>query len=128
MMRRLFIQTECLTLLRLLIVCALTLCAGCREKNFNSPEGYNMAKPKKLQLGKVLNEISGLAYDPGSNTLLAISDSKEKIFQLNISQPKLKDLTDKFVDKPHDFEDLVFLDSVVFALVSDGTIMAVPPG
>jgi uncharacterized protein YjiK len=85
-----------------------------------------MEKPTRLALGKALNEISGITfYKDINNTLFAISDSKEKIFQINVSSKKIKDKAEKFAG-PHDFEDVVRVDTTIFVLVSNGTIMAVP--
>jgi uncharacterized protein YjiK len=77
-------------------------------------------------LGKVLNEISGLNFNVDSNSLLAISDSKRKIYEINLKTQKLKDFAEKFAEQA-DFEDLVKINNTVFVLVSNGTIVAVPP-
>jgi hypothetical protein len=124
MMKDLF-QTKCLTLPLLLLVCTVTLFTGCGEK-YTSPEGYDLDKPVKMELGKVLNEISGLSYNTDDNTLLAISDSKRKVFQLSINRRKLKDFTGNVVPPDSDIEDLVRLDSVIFMLASRGIIYEVP--
>ncbi len=99
---------------------------SCKEHTYPSPPGYNMEKPVRMALGKSLMEISGITfYKDINNTLLAISDSKEKIFQINVSSKKIKDKAEKFAG-PHDFEDIVRIDTTIFVLVSNGTIMAVP--
>ena len=99
---------------------------SCKERSYPSPPGYDMEKPTRLALGKALNEISGITfYKDINNTLFAISDSKEKIFQINVSSKKIKDKAEKFAG-PHDFEDVVRVDTTIFVLVSNGTIMAVP--
>jgi hypothetical protein len=122
-------QTQCPSL-PLLVVCALTLCAGCGQGGYSSPEGYELARSKKMELGKVLNEISGLTYNTDDNTLLAISDSKKKIFKIDPVNPKLKDFAQAFYisEKQPDYEDLVKLGNMVYVLISDGTIIAVPAG
>src|SRR3954451_15302179 len=106
MMRKL-IQTKCPLFKTGILVYALTLLAGCRHQSYNSPEGYDLTKPQKMELGKVLNEISGLTYYQENNALLAISDSKEKIFEINVEKRKLKDFTDRVVGPQNDLEDLV---------------------
>jgi uncharacterized protein YjiK len=73
-------------------------------------------------LGKVLNEISGITFNEDDNTLLAISDSKEKVFQININKQKLKDYTDKVVGSNSDLEDIAKVDSSLFLLSSKGII------
>jgi uncharacterized protein YjiK len=121
-----FIQTKCPILQSAFIVYALTLLAGCNQQSYNSPEGYDLNKPQVMQLGKVLNEISGLSYNSDNNTLLAVSDSKEKIFELNIERRKLKDYSERVVEGHADLEDLVKIDSVVYLLGSRGIIYEIP--
>src|SRR5438093_389876 len=123
-MRKLF-QTQC-PLLVAGIVCALALFTACRTKNPGSPPGYDLNHPQTEELGKVLNEISGLAYDKEHQSLLAISDSKEKIVEINLRKQKLKDYTDRISVPGQDFEDLVLLNNTVYLLSSNGTIKAVP--
>lgn len=125
MMTQLF-QTKCPLLTTGLLVCAITLLQGCREHSYASPEGYDLNKPQKENLGKVLNEISGITFNNDDNSLLAISDSKEKVFQLNIDKQKLKDYTDKVVPSNSDLEDVVKVDSSLYLLSSKGIIYEVP--
>src|SRR3712207_3443580 len=124
------IQTQCPLMGMLLIVCAITLCTGCEGSTYTTPAGYNLKKAKKMELGKVLNEISGLFYNTDSNTLLAISDSKGKIFQLDPVKMKLRDFAEKFyeTEEQPDYEDLVKLGNTVYALISNGSLVAVPAG
>jgi uncharacterized protein YjiK len=98
---------------------------ACKEQSYKSPEGYDMNNPKKENLGKVLNEISGICFNSDDNTLLAISDSKEKVFQVDINKQKLKDYTDKVVGPGSDIEDVVKVDSAVYLLSSKGIIYEV---
>lgn len=123
------IQTQCLPLL-FIVVCSITLYTGCGGKNFSSPQGYDLRRAQKRELGKVLNEISGLAYNTDGNNLLAISDSKNKIFSIDLKKAKLSDFAEKFyaADQQPDYEDLVKLGDTVYALISNGTIIAVPKG
>jgi uncharacterized protein YjiK len=125
MMRKL-IQTKCPIFYVTLLVCAVTLHTGCNQQSYKSPDGYDLGKPEKMQLGKVLNEISGLYYDTDDNTLLAISDSKRKVFQINIKRQKLKDYTGNVVPPDKDIEDLVRIDSEIYMLSSRGIIYQVP--
>lgn len=123
------IQTQCLPLL-FFVVCSITLATGCGGNSHSSPQGYDLKRAQKRELGKVLNEISGLAYNADGNTLLAISDSKGKIFSININKGKLSDYAEKFFvsEKQPDYEDLVKLGDTVYVLISNGTIVAVPKG
>ena len=124
-MKKLF-QNKCPDLTVVFLVCAVTLLTACNQQSYNSPEGYNMKKPEKMELGKVLNEISGLSYDDDDNTILAISDSKRKVFDLNIRRLKLKDYTGNVVPPESDIEDLVKVDSFIYMLASKGIIYQVP--
>lgn len=118
------IQTRCPVFLKVIIVCAITLQMGCHQ-SYNSPEGYDFRSPQKIELGKVLNEISGITYNLDSKTLLGISDSKEKVFELNVNRSKLKDYTDKVVGPNTDLEDIVKVKEIVYLLASKGIIYAV---
>jgi uncharacterized protein YjiK len=128
-MMRKFIQMQC-PLLLCLIAWAVTLCTGCANDAQVSPPGYNFRKAKKMELGKVLNEISGLYYNTDDKTLLGISDSKGKIFIIDPSRRKLRDFAESFsigTEQP-DYEDLVKVGDTVYALISDGTLVAIPKG
>ncbi|HEX2607960.1 MAG TPA: SdiA-regulated domain-containing protein [Flavisolibacter sp.] len=127
MMKKLF-QTKCPAWIGIILVYTVTLSAGCKQHGYDTPEGYDTNKPIKMELGKVLNEISGLSYNKDDSSLLAISDSKEKIFSIRLKNKKLKDFTDKVVGPDSDLEDLVYSDSMVYLLSSPGVIKAVPPG
>ena len=120
------IQTKCPILLWMLLVCAITLSVGCKQQSYASPDGYDLNRPQKENLGKVLNEISGIAFDDDNKSLLAISDSKEKIFEINLNKQKLKDYTDRVVPSKSDIEDVVKAGSNVYMLSSKGIIYEVP--
>src|SRR5205085_9556150 len=105
-MMKKIIQTQCLLLPFVVIVCTITLITGCNSQSYSSPEGYDFNNPRKMDLGKVLNEISGITYYQENNALLAISDSKEKIFEINVDKLKLKDFTDKIIGPQNDLEDV----------------------
>jgi hypothetical protein len=79
-----------------------------------------------MKLGKVLNEISGLSYLNGADNLLAISDSKRKVFEINIRREKLKDYTGNVVPPDSDIEDVVKVDSTIYMLASRGILYAMP--
>ena len=116
------IQTKCPIRWVPALVCAITLLTGCKQQSYTSPEGYDINKPQKENLGKVLNEISGICFNDDDNSLLAISDSKEKVFQVNIDKQKLKDYTNKVVPSNSDIEDVAKVDSAVYMLSSKGII------
>ena len=80
-----------------------------------------------MELGKVLNEISGICFNKEDNSILAISDSKPKIFEISLKKQKLKDYTDRVVGPDGDLEDILKVDSGVYILSSRGIIKSVPP-
>src|SRR5215207_10548412 len=125
-MKKKLFQTQCLSCIPLILVCTLTLLGSCNWQSYESPEGYDLNKPVESELGKVLNEISGTAYNPTDSTLLAISDSKKKIFQINYRKQKLKDFTGDVVGPDQDLEDIYKTDSAVYLLSSAGVIYEVP--
>jgi uncharacterized protein YjiK len=103
------------------------LLLSCQPSTERSPAGYDLNQPQKREFTKVLNEISGLHFDKESQSLLVISDSKDNIFQIDLRAQRLKDYAKNFA-KQADFEDLVKVGKNVYVLISDGTILSVPPG
>ena len=124
-MKKLF-QKECLPTPFFVFVCALLFTSGCKSKEELSPEGYQINKPEVIQLGKVLNEISGICYNRENGDLLAISDSKEQVFELDVRNSKLKDYTEKIVPPDSDLEDVVKINATLYLLMSRGEIVEIP--
>ena len=118
-------QTQCRSFFGASLVCICVLVMSCKNNTSNTSAGYDLTRPVNKQLGKVLNEISGLTFSIEDNSLLAIADSKEKIYQINLSTQKLKDYSEKFYGA-YDYEDLVKGDTSIFVLISNGTIVEVP--
>ena len=118
-------QTQCPGLLPAAILCACLACISCNDRSFGSPKGYDIKKPESRELGKSVNEISGLTYNSDDSSLLAISDSKRKVFQIDLAREKLKDYSEKIYTQS-DFEDLVKIDTAIYILISDGTILQMP--
>jgi hypothetical protein len=118
-MRKMLFQNKCLPLCLLV---ALVVAAGCKRKKILSPENYTLSQPEKMLLGKALNEISGICFAQKS-TLLAVSDSKEKIFEIHLVSRKLKDHTGSIVEKDADLEDIVQVDSSIYVLESKGVLV-----
>jgi uncharacterized protein YjiK len=116
------IQMECLLRGILLLACAVTVSTGCNLQSYDSPEGYELGKPQKSQLGKVLNEISGISYNPNDSSLLAISDSKKKIFEINLKRLRLRDYSNEIIGPDQDIEDIVNMEEVIYLLSSKGQI------
>jgi uncharacterized protein YjiK len=124
MMLKIF-QTQCPGLLPAVFLCASLAFISCNDRSYGSPEGYDIKKPESRELGKSVNEISGLTFDTDDSSLLAISDSKRKIFQIDLKKEKLKDYAEKIYTQS-DFEDLVKIDTTIYVLISDGTIISMP--
>ncbi len=122
-----FIQTRCPALV-LFFVCAVPLLWGCQENSGNSPAGYDLNNPVSMEMGKVLNEISGMSYVEDDSSLVAISDNQEKIINIKASARKLTDKTGKVVAPGSDLEDVVLVNGMYYILLSRGVIKEVPPG
>jgi uncharacterized protein YjiK len=87
--------------------------------------GYNFSTPdEKMELGKQLHEISGMAYIPEKNVLLAENDEKGDIFVVDYKNKKDNDGKIKFGGKG-DYEDIVYTDTAVYMLVSTGSVVQV---
>lgn len=88
----------------------------------NSPHGYMMRRPHKIILDKKLAEISGIYYLNKEKKLIAIADDKKKIYSLT-TDGKEGDYFDPELPSA-DFEDVVRVDSTIYTLISDGTVIA----
>lgn len=120
------VQKDCLSFWFPVFVCALLFVSGCKRKELESPEGYKIQQPQSIQLGKMLNEISGICFNREEGDLLAISDSKEQVFELDLQKTKLKDYTEKIIPSGSDLEDIVKVNSMLYLLMSRGEIVEVP--
>ena len=90
-----------------------------------SKSGYDFSTPdEKMELGKHLNEISGMAYIPGKNLILTESDEKGDIFTIDFKNKNDYVNKEKFGGKG-DYEDIVYTDTAVYMLISTGTIVQV---
>lgn len=120
-------QKKCPFLYFLVFVCALLFATGCGEKS-KTTDDYNLGEPEITVLGPILNEISGICYynNNGDSALLAIVDSKERVFKLEMKAPQLKDHTEKILPNGKDPEDIVKVDSFLYVLFSNGTIQEIP--
>lgn len=95
------------------------------EKVLINEAGYNFSTPtEKMQLGKHLQEISGMAYVPEKNILLTENDEKGDIFSVDFKNKNDNVGKIKFGGKG-DYEDIVYTDSAVYMLVSTGAVVKV---
>jgi hypothetical protein len=89
-----------------------------------SPEGYDFSSGKKLLLFGKLEEISGIAFLPDSDTILmAVNDEEGRVYEVNINNPKFKADPFEFAGKG-DYEDITFYKGLWQVLHSNGTIYA----
>ncbi len=121
-------QRRCLLTRLAFFVCTTTLFASCAHKSYSSPEGYEIEKPRLMELGKTLMEISDISYNDNNGTLLAVSDSKRNVFELNFTNPKLTDYTEKVVPPDSDLEGIAKVDDTLYLLGSLGIITEVAKG
>ena len=98
----------------------LTGCGTSVKKDFTSPAPYDLNNPVIIKLPVGLDEISGIAYYPKDTSVFAIVDEDGMFFKIYIrNEPVIKSW---HFDKKHDFEDLVFLDSTFYVLISNGDV------
>lgn len=97
-------------------------CGGDDRSKFESPEGYDFSKPWTLKLPIELDEISGIVYYPKDTSVFAINDEYGWLYKIHLmGRKEIK----KWKFSEHgDYEDLVLLDTVFYALQSNGTIVA----
>ncbi|MGZ8517008.1 MAG: SdiA-regulated domain-containing protein [Chitinophagaceae bacterium] len=124
-MPKMLFQNKCLHLL-IIILSSLLLNTGCGSSMQTSPPGYDLSKPHRTELGKALNEISGLSFSVEDSSLLAISDSKKRVFQMDLKVKTLKDYSAEVIPGNSDIEDIVKIDTSVFVLMSKGVIIEMP--
>ncbi len=96
-----------------------------RETKDLSITGYNFSTPDdKMELGKQLHEISGMAYLPAKNLILAENDEKGEVFTVDFKTKNSNVGKIKFGSKG-DYEDIVYTDTALYMLISSGTILQV---
>ncbi len=87
--------------------------------------GYSLSSPdEKMDLGKHLKEISGMAYIPRKDKILAENDEKGDIFTIDFTNKIDLVNKEKFGGKG-DYEDMVYTDSAVYMLISSGIVSKV---
>jgi len=125
-MRKMLFKNKCLPSFLILFCSGLLFASGCKNTGQHSPEGYALDKPHRTELGKFLNEISGICFLVEDSSLLAVSDSKEKVVQIDIRSKKLKDYTGRVINSGSDVEDVIKIDTSIFLLMSKGILVEVP--
>jgi hypothetical protein len=96
-------------------------CTGDRRTKFESPEGYDFSKPWRLNLPIELDEISGIVYYPKDTSVFAIIDEFGLLYKIRLTGTRQ---IGKWKFSEHgDYEDLVMIDSIFYALQSNGNII-----
>ena len=91
-----------------------------QKEKFENTETYNFANPKIINLPQSLDEISGIAYYPKDTSVFAIIDEDGLMFKVSLNRPE--EVKEWRFDKQRDFEDIVYLDSTFYVMVSNGDI------
>ncbi|HRH60052.1 MAG TPA: SdiA-regulated domain-containing protein [Chitinophagaceae bacterium] len=109
-----------------LLFSAIIFIAACsqQEDAYKSPQGYNLNKPEKFFMSESLREISGIAFNKGSNNMIyAEQDEDGKLFYFKLGNQKVNAV--KFAGHG-DYEDLAICKGFVILLRSDGTLFTFP--
>ena len=95
-------------------------------KTENGSKGsYDFSLPdEKMELGKHLHEISGMAYIPAKDQILTENDEKGDIYLIDFRNKNDKADKEKFGSKG-DYEDIVYTDTAIYILVSTGSVLKV---
>lgn len=89
------------------------------------PFAYDFASPdEKMELGNQLHEISGMAWIPDKDVMLAENDEKGRIITVDFKNRNDHVAEEKFGGKG-DYEDIVYKDGVIYMLISTGSIVKV---
>lgn len=108
--------------LGMLLFCLATIaCRG--QKEYTSPAGYDLSNPQTLEMPPILDEISGITFAGGSDTIYAVQDESGTVFHF---KPGDKDLLATKFGKKGDYEDLSMLGDEVIVLRSDGSLYGLP--
>lgn len=91
-----------------------------QKDKFENTETFNFASPKIINLPQALDEISGIAYYPKDTSIFAIIDEDGLLFKVSLNRPD--EVKEWRFDKQRDFEDIVFLDSTFYVMVSNGDL------
>jgi uncharacterized protein YjiK len=87
--------------------------------------GYNFSSPtEKIELGKHLHEISGMAYIHDKDLIVAENDEKGDIFLVDFKNKNDNAGKVKFGGKG-DYEDIVHTDTAEYMLIATGSVVQV---
>ena len=98
-----------------------TFLVSCNAKTPSSENSrYDLVNPVVIKLPDGLAEISGIAYYAKDTAVFAIEDEDGIFYKIYLT--KNNEIKKWKFDKKHDYEDLVFHDSVFYVLISNGDI------
>ena len=80
---------------------------------------YDLNNPQVYKLPKVLNEISGISFLNGNNTIYAEQDEEGKLFYFRLGS---NDIQETKFGRKGDYEDVQLCNGYVVMLRSDGTL------
>ena len=113
-------QNKPIYLFAFLSIFLFTCKTKAQKESFENTDSYDFANPKIINLPQVLDEISGIAYYAKDTSVFAIIDEDGLLFKVSLNRPD--DVKEWRFDKQRDFEDLVYLDSTFYVMVSNGDI------
>lgn len=90
-----------------------------KETNISS-NGYNLADPVVITMPKELNEISGIALDTVTSSVIAINDEEGKIYSFSLTDHVINGSCN--FNGKGDYEDIVFTGEEWYILKSDGNV------
>lgn len=112
------------TKLSVAVLFLLMIAFACTQKkkgNTTFPPRYS-TEPIVLDLEKGMEEISGLHFNSGDNSLYAICDDKGTLYKLSVTDGKILDKLKFYEGK--DIEDLVMVGDSCYVLNSNGNILS----
>lgn len=96
-------------------------CSGDDRSRYESPEGYDFSKPWQLNLPIELDEISGIVYYSKDTSVFAINDEFGWLYKIHLLGRR--EINKWKFSEGGDYEDLVMIDSIFYALRSKGDIV-----
>lgn len=101
-------------------------CVDKKDQKLASPPGYDINKPEKYGMPDILQEISGIAFNKGDNSIIyAQQDEDGDVFSLPIGK---KEHTQTKFAKKGDYEDISIINDWVIILKSNGDLFTFPIG
>ncbi len=102
------------------IVCLLMACNFSSSTQPLNIDGYDWQSMKKVKLQEPLAEISGIVYDPASNSYLAINDEQGNLYVLNATDFTIR--KEFSFGKAGDYECVTLGAGYAYVLKSNGDI------